>query len=214
MYKLSQSTLTLFLECPRCFWLSVVKDIKRPRGAFPSLPNGIDLVLKDYFNFYRAKGEMPELLKERLPGKIVSSLPSSLKFYDEEADVMLYGRLDECLELANNVYAPLDHKTRGFKTKEDSHLFYQTELDVYTLLLEKNNYPTKKKGYLVFYVPQKSTQLHKGFPFDVEVKEVPTNPEKARLDLYKAVEILKQDTPPQPSENCQYCKWVKQQQVL
>ena len=32
------------LECPRCFWLQIVKNIKRPQGIFPSLPSGMDQV--------------------------------------------------------------------------------------------------------------------------------------------------------------------------
>jgi len=213
MIKLSQSTLNLFLECPRCFWLSVVKNIKRPRGPFPSLPSGIDLILKDYFNLYREKGEIPKLLRGKIPGKIITSLPASFSLYEEKIGALLYGRLDECLEIEDNVFAPLDHKTRGFKTKEDSHTFYQTELDVYTLLLEANHYSTKRTGFLVFYVPQKSSRLHEGFPFEVEVKEVPTNPEKAKEDFYKAVEVLRRVDPPKSSERCEYCKWARSQQT-
>jgi len=214
MIKLSQSTINLFLECPRCFWLVVAKGIKRPRGPFPSLPSGIDLVLKDYFNFYRNKGEVPEIIKGRLPGRIVSSLPPSLCFYDQKINAMLYGRLDECLEIEENIFAPLDHKTRGFKTKEDTHTFYQNELDVYTLLLEENHYPTKKNGFLVFYIPQKSNQLHKGFPFEVEIKEIETFPEAAKENFYRAVDTLRKTQPPPSSENCEYCQWAKLQYSL
>lgn len=208
MLKLSQSTLNLFLECPRCFWLALNKNIKRPKGPFPSLPSGIDLVLKDYFNLHREKGEIPKLLEGKLPGKIISPLPKSFQIYEEKLNAILFGQLDECLEIKEGIFAPVDHKTRGFPTKEDTHNFYQTELDVYTLLLEKNNYPTQKKGYLVFYYPVKSAQLHLGFPFEVEVKEVSTNPEKAWEDFKKAVDTLRKPEPPEHSENCQYCQWV------
>src|SRR3989338_1065151 len=57
--KLSPSTLNLFLECPRCFWLDKVKNIKRPRGIFPSLPGGMDRVIKAYFDTFRAKSVLP-----------------------------------------------------------------------------------------------------------------------------------------------------------
>jgi len=46
--RLSPSSLNLFLECPRCFWLDKNKGIKRPRGIFPSLPSGMDSVIKKY----------------------------------------------------------------------------------------------------------------------------------------------------------------------
>ncbi len=47
-YKLSPSSINLFLECPRCFWLQLVKKITRPQGAFPSLPSGMDRILKQH----------------------------------------------------------------------------------------------------------------------------------------------------------------------
>jgi len=50
MYKISPSTINLMLECPRCFWLQIVKNIKRPAGIFPSLPSGMDKILKVHFD--------------------------------------------------------------------------------------------------------------------------------------------------------------------
>ena len=65
-YFLSPSALGLFKNCPRCFWLEKVKNIKRPRGIFPSLPGGMDAVIKTYFDTFRAKKELPP----ELDGKI------------------------------------------------------------------------------------------------------------------------------------------------
>ena len=53
---LSPSQLGLFKECPRCFWMGKVKGIGRPRGIFPSLPGGMDNVIKPHFDRYRAAG--------------------------------------------------------------------------------------------------------------------------------------------------------------
>ena len=43
---LSPSALNVFNDCPRCFWLDKNKRMKQPRGIFPSLPSGMDKVLK------------------------------------------------------------------------------------------------------------------------------------------------------------------------
>ena len=51
MYKLSPSSLNLFVNCPRCFYLQVVKKIKRPDTPFPSLPSGMDDALKQKARF-------------------------------------------------------------------------------------------------------------------------------------------------------------------
>jgi len=60
MLRLSPTTgLSLFKECPRCFWLHFNKNVHRPRGIFPSLPSGMDLVIKNYFDRYRSMGQAP-----------------------------------------------------------------------------------------------------------------------------------------------------------
>lgn len=56
---LSASRLTLFIECRRCFWLEHRAGIARPKTPFPTLPSGIDLVLKRRYDQYRAAGTLP-----------------------------------------------------------------------------------------------------------------------------------------------------------
>ena len=58
-YKLSPSSLNLLKECPRCFWLHFNKNIKRPEGIFPSLPSGMDRILKIHFDSFMEKGKLP-----------------------------------------------------------------------------------------------------------------------------------------------------------
>ncbi len=41
-YKISPSSLNLFLECQRCFWLQLVKKEIGPDTPFPNLPSGMD----------------------------------------------------------------------------------------------------------------------------------------------------------------------------
>jgi len=58
-YKFSPSSLSLLKECPRCFWLAFNKDVKRPAGIFPSLPSGMDKILKIHFDAFMKKGLLP-----------------------------------------------------------------------------------------------------------------------------------------------------------
>ena len=63
-YKFSPSSLSLLKECPRCFWLAFNKNIKRPNGIFPSLPSGMDRILKIHFDNFMKKGKLPPELKD------------------------------------------------------------------------------------------------------------------------------------------------------
>lgn len=55
IYKFSPSKLNLVKDCPRCFWLEYNKKFRRPRGIFPSLPSGMDQILKHHFDEYTKK---------------------------------------------------------------------------------------------------------------------------------------------------------------
>ncbi len=52
------------LDCPRCFWLQIVKKERRPPTPFPSLPNGMDKILKEHFDRFMEAGKLPPELKD------------------------------------------------------------------------------------------------------------------------------------------------------
>src|SRR3989338_4065443 len=63
-FKLSPSSLGLMKDCPRCFWLTQHGVWKRPVGIFPSLPAGMDRILKTHFDKFMNRGELPPEIKE------------------------------------------------------------------------------------------------------------------------------------------------------
>jgi len=63
-YNISPSSINLMLECPRCFRFRFNKGIKRSPRIFPSLPSGMDGILKKHFDNLMEKGELtPEEIK-------------------------------------------------------------------------------------------------------------------------------------------------------
>lgn len=203
--KLSPNSLNMFLECPRCFWLHFNKGIKRPSGIFPSLPGGMDGILKVYFDEYRGTDKLPPIIEGRLEGKLLNPLPKSLFYKDDESQAVLWGKLDDALDLGGGKYAPLDHKTRGYPPKEEILPAYQLQMDVYDLLMEENQLPTKHLAYLVYYYPTPG-QLHNNFPFEVVIKPVNTDPQRARKVFEDAVKLLRSKMPTS-SKTCGYCAW-------
>src|SRR4030065_1387905 len=107
MISLSNSTLNLFLECPRCFWLQKNKKISRPRGIFPTLPSGMDSVIKQYFNRYRKTGTLPPLIANKIKGKL-AEISLNLSYSDADLDLKITGRLDGCLQIEDGSLVPLD----------------------------------------------------------------------------------------------------------
>ena len=121
-YKFSPSSLNLLKECPRCFWLAFNKDIKRPNGIFPSLPSGMDRVLKDHFDCFMRKHELPPEIKEKCSDcqlfddeetlKVWRSNFKGIQWTDEEGNI-LKGAVDNILKKGSKLIV-LDYKTRGF----------------------------------------------------------------------------------------------------
>ena len=65
--KLSPSALSLLKDCGRCFWLSKNR-VAKPRGIFPSLPSGMDTIIKDSHDRYRLDGQkLPPIILRQLP---------------------------------------------------------------------------------------------------------------------------------------------------
>src|SRR3989344_4239693 len=167
-YKLSPSSLNLMLECPRCFWLTQHKVWKRPSRAFPSLPSGMDKILKEHFDRFRDKGELPpelcnngeckdlKLFNDKELLKIWRNNLKGIIWIDKEENI-LHGAVDNLLVKGNKLIV-LDYKTRGYPCKDDTHEHYQDQLDIYNFLFRKNGYETEDYAFLLFYIPKEVTE--------------------------------------------------------
>ena len=208
MRALSASTLKLFQECPRCFWLHINRKLERPRGPFPSLPSGMDRILKVYFDAYRKQGTLPLLIRGKLDGQLAQQ-PLTLGFDDARVGARLWGKLDDCVILPDQTLAPLDHKTRASAPADVSYSekYYQFQMDVYALLLERNGHPTSRTAYLVYYFPLEG-ELHEGVPFGVAVHQLTTHPETAYTVFTNACRCLEGPLP-SSGEACEFCRWAE-----
>ena len=214
--KLSPSTLNLFLECPWCFWFDKVKSIKRPRGIFPSLPGGMDRVIKTHFDVFRANGSLPaELNKTDFDGiKLFADQArldnwrnwrTGLEYRDANGSI-LSGAIDDLL-VKDGKYIPFDYKTKGSVTTEaDAVKYYQNQLDCYAFLLHENQMPTAGYGFLLYYSP-KSVRENGTVLFELQPIKILTDPERARTTFREAVALLKGPTPA-TNGRCEYCSWL------
>ena len=219
-YKLSPSTLNILKDCPRCFWLQFREGIKRPPRIFPSLPSGMDGVLKKYYGKYIGIGELPPELVESgfLPDtvRMFSDIEKlrhwqnnfkGIQWIDEEGN-LFRGAVDSLLrDRENGKIIVLDFKTRGYPLKEDSHTYYQNQMDIYNLLLRKKGYETEDYSLLVFYHPL--TVHEEGeVRFKADVVKLKVDVKSAEEIFKEAVEVLKGEMP-EASEECGFCNWER-----
>lgn len=212
-YKFSPSSLSLMKECPRCFWLNFNKGIKRPAGIFPSLPSGMDKILKIHFDNFMEKGEIPPELKELKQIKLFDNKElltiwrnnfKGIQWADKEGN-LFRGAVDNILKKGKKLIV-LDYKTRGYALKEDTAEHYQDQLDIYNFLLRKNNYETEDYAYLLFYHPDKVND-DGSVIFNTDLVKMSINIKNAENIFNKAKKLLKGPMP-EAGKECGFCKWV------
>lgn len=220
--RLSPSALNLLNDCARCFWLDKVGKVPRPRGIFPSLPGGMDRVIKVHFDEYRREAAVPPALANLLPH--AELIPSSymnkwrnwrsgLSFKIEGTGHIFGGALDDGLWIPNpdrdtGKFAVVDYKTRGSEPKEpwEEYMakYYGLQMSCYRLMLEKNGHPTVEEAYIVAYYPE--LMRRSGiFEFREKVVVLKTDINAAEEMIKKAVNVLDEKVPPKKGDDCEYC---------
>lgn len=214
--QLSPNSLNLYLECPHCFWLEKKMGIRRPPPYPYALNAAVDVLLKEEFDDYRSRGERhPLLIDSNIPAKLFANQSllnqwrsnfSGIRYYDADLDATLFGAVDDILEFEDGKLAVMDYKSTGSQVANIYDRF-QLQMDVYTYLLEKNGYKTTRKGYLAFYVVDKSKGFVDRLPFRKEIHAVDANPDDVYASFKEAVLVLRQDKPPAHNPDCKFKYW-------
>ena len=214
-FKITPSNVSLLKDCPRCFWLELNKNVKRPRGIYPSLPSGMDRILKTYFDNYMKQGLVPPELQhlegitlfddEILLG-IWRNNYVGIRWTDEKGNVIM-GAIDNILRNGNKLII-LDYKTRGFPLKEDTHHHYKEQLAIYTFLLRKNGYDVEDYAYLLFYHPD-GVDFTGEIKFNKNLVKVEISEKDAADIIQRAISVASGKIP-SSSPTCEYCKFTKQ----
>ena len=166
-FKISPSSLGLMKRCPRCFWWYLKRDIKRPEDITSRLANRIDTKLKEDFDLFRQKQELPPVLNEIKDMQIglyknqeeIRRMRYGLEYFDRNKGILLNGKMDDVLQRGNKLVV-FDFKTTS-KNEENcveeefnkaiEEYNYNVQLGFYSYLLRKKGYLTEDFGFLLFY---------------------------------------------------------------
>lgn len=220
--QLSTSALDLFANCKRCFYLDRKLKAPRPKGIFPSLPGGVDGILKSRLDAYR--GALPPQFEgvEQLQGWRLFGDRGLLDIYrawnakdalkwkpgtvdSAKKENVLVGGLDDVLEhVSNGLVAPCDYKTKGSEPcQEDCEKYYQRQLDIYAVLLS-TKYQVADFGTLFYFWPVEDENglvvfECRAFFLDVSV-------ERGKALVNEAWKLLESNELPPSDPGCEYCK--------
>ena len=206
--SLSPTGVSDFIDCNLC-GVRKFHGCQLPRIKYPSVPNGMDHVLKDLSNLYRLKGKPPELWGRELPGRrLYHEPPKKLSWRWDEERVHVTGEPDEWVTEPDGTLSVLDFKTRGYPKKE-IYPGYRLQADFYGFLAERVGGfpPLSGRGYLVYFYPELQNNTA---AWHVEIEELDINPKRARDFIKRILPILRGPMPPS-TPGCETCDYLERE---
>lgn len=218
MIGLSNSTLQVFQDCPRCFWLAKVKKIERPRGIFPSLPKGIDRVMKAYTEKLVVSGKRHPYLgtssaiphpDRKMLQKFQSWRTFQGVFETPKGPVKAWGELDDLLWHPNQEVSPWDYKSKGDSpddAEEYTRKYYQLQADMYALLVGAQG--LKCSGFVYFTYTWPVIVDGQMIEFDYVTCRIASDTDRALKVLGNASACL-DGAMPASGPDCEYCNLIE-----
>ena len=225
--ELSRTKVDLFCNCPRCFYLDVVKGIRRPSGYPFTLNSAVDKLTKHEFDHYRAKGKPhPSFMKEYL--NLVPLHHENIELWRNNRKgvrviynrYLFYGAIDDIwVSTKTGRWHIVDYKATAKKdpVKEldmdaAHHKVHTRQLSFYNWLLTMNGYPMDEVGF--FYYSTGNNQA-KTFAntLSFESHIIPFNCDTSWVEptLDQLIECIESPIIAKSTNNCSYCQYVNNQ---
>lgn len=220
-YKISRSKIDMFVECPRCFYLDVVKDVKRPSMPGFSLNSAVDELLKKEFDIVRKEGKSHYLMDkfgiDALPYQHEKLEEWRTNFtgvrFRHSTGIILFGAVDDLWINKEGELHVVDYKSTS--TSEEITLEgpykegYKRQIEIYQYLLQNLNFNVSKVGYFVYANAQKNlTKFDEKLVF--EMKIIPYEGDNSWVEgtVQKIYQVLNTEEIPLPKETCKYCSYI------
>lgn len=225
MIGLSQSSIGIFKNCPRCFWWSKNRKIDQPEGIKASIPKGFDRIMKEYVDGLVASGQPVPWLADVPNGgapfhdrvklkKFMNWQTFQTQVVHKGVALKAWGNVDDVIEHSDGSVSGWDFKTKDGEPGLDYGIkYYQTQLDFYHLLLEGNGLKCTGNGILSYGWPLKIVGSVVEFGWKNLVMD--TDPTRA-LDLMLNAQACLEGPQPAPgvtfykgkAKPCEFCTFV------
>lgn len=221
-FKLSRSKIDLFLNCPRCFYLDRKLGIGRPPGFPFALNSAVDELLKKEFDKYRYS-DMNHPLLERyaLDARPVAHENlhiwrdnfKGIQHHDKETNLLIFGAIDDLWVNSKSEYIVVDYKATSkneaiTELNKDWHIGFKRQIEIYQWLFRKNEYQVSEIGYFVYCNGRADKEAFNGIlEFDITLIPYVADDSWIASSILKIHECLNQDIIPEPSEDCDYCRY-------
>ena len=221
-YQLSRSKVDYFLNCPRCFYLDRRLGVRQPPGFPFNLNSAVDNLLKNEFDYYRNIKEPHPYIK-RLG---LNAIPfqhenldkwrnnfSGVVYQHEKLKLHLFGAVDDIwINLDSDELIVVDYKSTSKNSEinldADWQIGYKRQMEFYQYLLRNNGFKVSNIGYFVYCNGMKNKErFDEKLDFEISLLDYTGDDSWIEKTLSDLIDLLKQESVPKHTENCDYCKY-------
>lgn len=221
-WRLSRSKISLFLECPRCFYIDNKLGSARPPGFPFNLNSAVDALLKKEFDTHRAAKTPHPLMKtyglDAVPfdDARMDGWRDSLKggiAWRHETGMTVCGGIDDVWITPKNELIVVDYKATSKDEQivaldKEWHDGYKRQVEVYQWLFRKNGFKVSDTAYFVYANASKDKEAFDG-QLEFEITLVPYTGDDSWVEgtLQKIKKCLDGVELPERSADCDYCTY-------
>lgn len=239
---LSPTLMDTYRKCPRCAYDQMVMRLKQPRGAFPTLPNGLDNVVKSYLDQHRG-GLPPEL--SYLDGRVIHPDQTLVNTYRQwnglktiknisvaaptdrmperkiTHTLIVNGGIDDLLYIpGEDMIELIDIKSKATEPDDDyGDRYYQFTMDTYAWMLKEQGFQVSTTAWLFYWWPHEVKEFG-DITFKTKLLKMTVNADNAEARLQEIAEALPaigmegMAKRPAPGAECEYCTFVNAREEL
>ena len=224
--RLSRSNVEKYINCPRCCVLDKKYQIRPPSLPF-TLNIAVDNLCKNEFDHYRRIQEPHPLFIENQ----IDAIPfkhnklnewrsnfQGIRYKSLEHGYDFGGAIDDIWQKENGDLIIVDFKATSRTKFEWAETFkkyeyakaYKRQLEMYQWLFKKNGFRVAEEAYLLYFNGKKNEEFFNSqLKFDAHFIKLTCSTSWVESKVIDTVNLLKSDSFPQPSLNCEHCNYLK-----
>ena len=225
-FKISRSKIELFFNCPTCFYKDAKIGLRKPPMPGWAINSAVDDLLKKEMDYCRSQDRPHGIFKENglnIKPFIHEDIEkwqhtfTGIQYNDEKHNFLIYGGVDDIMIDEDDKLVVVDFKATAKKADilssadvYDNGKSYKRQLEIYSWLLQKNNFDVSNTGYLMYYngdasKPHLGKEMHFRrtlVPFELDTSWIDPMVD----DIYNC---LQKDEIPYGNDNCEECIYLK-----
>ena len=229
-FKLSRSRISLFQECPRCFYIDRRLGLDRPPGFPFALNSAVDSMLKSEFDLLRKDGKTHPLIEQfkidarPAPHEMLDEWRENFKgvqYLHEPTNLIITGAIDDLWIDSKGEYMVVDYKAtaKGEPITElgtaGYHDGYRRQMEVYQWLLRRYGLKVSDTGYFVYCTGDPNAeQFNARIDFEMNIIPYTGNDDWVEPTILEIKKTLDADVIPESSDDCDYCLYFTEREKL